>query len=364
MRPLLFLPTVVLLGAPVALLACGGGMKASPASDSGTSLTPESGAVQQGDGGGSIVVTDEGGSDAGQWQDASPPMQLGAGGSAVATTGPTNVWVTGNGPILQYDGSSWASVFNDDISTFGSIWANSATDAWAVGYYPGPNSMLAGSIAHWNGTAWADVMDAPATNQLFDVWASSPSDVWVVGDEVVGAGLQAIILHFDGSTWTTSYTEAIQDFGRIWGSGPDDVWAAGLGDTVHYDGHSWSKGGPTSSTVGAFGVWGTGPSDVWAWGADANANGSLFHYDGTSWSAGTPIGASLSLSAMWGSSPTDIWAVGEDGSSGYDRALMMHFDGDAWSILPQAASAPVLSAVAGSGPDNIWCAGEAVVRLK
>jgi hypothetical protein len=364
MRPLLLIRTVVLLSAPFALFACGASRGANAVPDGGGSANPEAGASQGGDGGGGIVVDDAGPLDAGSWADATPPMTLGAG-SAIATTGPTDVWVTGNGPILHYDGTSWTSAFNDFNSTFGSLWANSPTDAWAVGYYPGPNSMLAGSVAHWNGTAWADVTDVPPTNQLFDVWASGPGDVWVVGDEVVGAGLQAIILHYNGTAWSVAYTEGIQDFGSVWGSGPDDVWAAGLGDTVHFDGQAWSKAGPASSAVDAFGMWGTGPDDVWAWGTDSGTdNGELFHYDGSGWSAGTPLGMALSVADMWGSSASDIWAVGVDGTSGYNRALTMHWDGSAWSILAQSTSAPVLDAVAGSGPDNIWCAGAAVLRLK
>ncbi len=346
----------LLLSGPLSVLACGGTTENLAASRDGGSASPE---------GGSIVIDDPGRTDAGTWVDASPPPQLGAG-SAVATTGPTDVWVVGNGPILHFDGTSWSSVFTDSMSTFGSLWANSPTDAWAVGYYPGPNSMLVGSIAHWNGVAWGDVTDAPPTNQLFAVWGSSASDVWVVGDEVVGEGLEAIVLHFNGSAWTVAYTESVQDFGRVWGSGPSDVWVSGLGGMVRFDGATWSKAGPTSATVHTFeGVWGTGPSDIWAWGMDdGGENGWVFHYDGDAWSAGTPIGASLSVSDMWGSSPADVWAVGSDGTTGYTRALMMHWDGQAWSVLPQASDAPVLDDLAGSGPDNVWAAGDAVLRLK
>jgi hypothetical protein len=330
-------------------------------SEAGASV--EAGSTPNGDGGG-IVVVDGGQLDAGTWVDASPPSQLGAG-SAVATTGPTDVWVTGNGPILHYDGTTWTSAFDDSQSTFGSLWADSPTDAWAVGYYPGPNSMLAGSIAHWNGTAWSDVTGVPPTDQLFRVWGSGPNDVWVVGDQVVGENLGAIILHFDGSSWSTAFTESIQDFGDVWGSGPNDVWVTGLGDMVHYDGKAWSKAGPTSATVHSFGVWGTGPSDVWAWGTDDGGdNGTLFHYDGSHWSSGTPLGASLSVTDMWGSSSTDIWAVGTDATSGYNRALLMHWDGHVWSILPQSQTAPVLDDITGSGAGNIWCAGDAVLRLQ
>jgi hypothetical protein len=256
----LWIGVVLFLSGSPTLFACGGATGGSAGSEAGAPAMPEAGSIV-------IVVDDAGMIDAGTWADASPPAQLGAG-SAVATTGPTNVWVAGNGPILHYDGASWTSVFDDSESTFGSLWANTPTDAWAVGYYPGPNSMLAGSIAHWNGTAWTDVTNAPPTNQLFRVWGSSPSDVWVVGDEVVGNGLTAIVLHFNGSTWSIAYTDATQDFGSVWGSGPNDVWVSGLGDTVHFDGTTWSRAGPTSATVHTVGVWGTGPSDVWAWGAN------------------------------------------------------------------------------------------------
>ena len=138
---LLALAPALLVGGSLTLLACGGSTSSATSPDGGAGQGGDGGGGGPGDGGVVIVVEEAGPVDAGTWVDASPPTQFGSG-SAVATTGPTDVWVTGNGPILHYDGTTWTSVFDDSISTFGSLWANSRTDAWAVGYYPGPSRTL------------------------------------------------------------------------------------------------------------------------------------------------------------------------------------------------------------------------------
>ena len=118
-----------------------------------------------------------------------PPCLSGAG-SAVATSRPDRRVGHRHRPHLAFRRDNLrTSVFNDDMSTFSSLWANSPTDAWAVGYYPGAEQHARG----WNRALERHGVERrdrrPPTNQLFDVWASGPSDVWVVGMQVVGGGL-------------------------------------------------------------------------------------------------------------------------------------------------------------------------------
>lgn len=64
------------------------------------------------------------------------------------------------------------------------LWANSATDAWAVGPL--------GTIVRYNGTSWA-VVKSGVTVTLRGVWGTSASDMWAVGDG-------GTILHYEVPT--------------------------------------------------------------------------------------------------------------------------------------------------------------------
>jgi len=74
--------------------------------------------------------------------------------------------------IVHYNGTSWSSVTSPPSQGLVSVWAASASDAWAVGY--------GGAIVHYNGTSWSNVTSG-TTQDLFGVWGSSGSDLWAVG---------------------------------------------------------------------------------------------------------------------------------------------------------------------------------------
>jgi hypothetical protein len=97
---------------------------------------------------------------------------------AVGGSAPNDLWIAGLNTILHWDGSTWS---NANVSFSGydiqSVWANSTTDAWAVG----------SSTFHWDGTIWSIVADGPAgeglnpQEGLHGVWSSGPGDAWIVG---------------------------------------------------------------------------------------------------------------------------------------------------------------------------------------
>jgi photosystem II stability/assembly factor-like uncharacterized protein len=107
---------------------------------------------------------------------------------------------------------------------------------------------------------------------LYDVWASSPEDVFVVGS-------QGLILHFDGQGWTQQRLPSSGESLRaVHGSGPDDIWAVGdQGALVHFDGASWiEQGSGTDQNLSS--VWVGSPSLAYA-----SSQTSIFRYNGTSW---------------------------------------------------------------------------------
>ena len=130
----------------------------------------------------------------------------------------------------------------------------SRTDAYAVGQKA--------TLLHWDGNAWSSISPwradgtgkAPPTYS--GVWASTSSDVWVVGDY----DSSGLVLHWDGAQWTS--TQLNTYLWSVWGSGPDNLWACGgTGSLYRYDGASWLSMGDQRYRY--YEVWGLGQNDVW-----------------------------------------------------------------------------------------------------
>jgi hypothetical protein len=115
--------------------------------------------------------------------------------------------------------------------------ADSATDAWAVGWYLNESTNLqVPLILRWNGTAWSQVpavgnfghpmdftpnptqalhwngatwsrVNSPSPsagdNELNAVTALSPTDAWAVGEfDNTNGRTSTLILHWNGTTWS------------------------------------------------------------------------------------------------------------------------------------------------------------------
>jgi hypothetical protein len=94
----------------------------------------------------------------------------------------------------------------------------------------------------------------------------------------------------------------------VWGSSGSDVFAVGESGTIlHYDGLAWSAMS-SGTSYWLFGVWSSSGSDVFAVGW----NGTILHYDGTDWSAMRRT--YFDLEAVGGSSGSDVFAVGQYGT--------------------------------------------------
>ncbi len=216
------------------------------------------------------------------------------------------------------------------------VWGSSRSDVWMVGD--------ASPFQHWDGSRLSH--DPNSTSPyLYGVWGSGPSDIWAGG----GA-----LWHYDGSSWSCPAPCAGEPTTNgIWGSRSDDIWAVGSESTaatiLHYDGKSWSPQ-TVSNAPGLNAVFGLAQDDVWAVGY----RGSILHYDGTAWSL-TQVSCSnyyYGLSGIWASAPNDAWAVG--------IGALLHWDGTSWSCTnPSLDFSANLSDVWGSGPSDVWVVGSA-----
>ena len=251
---------------------------------------------------------------------------------------------------------------------------SSATDVWAVG--------SAGTIIHWDGTAWTKVpLDRKDT--LLGVWASSASDVWVVSSLNVvlrGSGFVSGTATFverppiDPDD-PTNLNGAILT--SVWGAGPDDVFVGGPAANTwprnsmwrhvpEADGdpasapHAW-EGASTfckgSRCVDVNAIWGTSASDLWI----ASNSGMVLRSKGAvgdgggaeQWTTITTTVTIADLHGIWGSSDSDVWIVGDGGT-------IRHWSNDGtqrWKIVASPTTEN-LRAVWGTGPNDAWAVGD------
>jgi hypothetical protein len=217
-------------------------------------------------------------------------------------------------------------------------------------------------------------------NGLFAVSASSPSDIWAVG--------QAII-HFDGATWTDFPAPGIDgvvpsEMNCVADISPTDAWAAGnvsapviLGNgpsnqpvIEHWDGTQWSvfpsppfnKQGDSAQLTGMAAI---SANDIWVLGNATvlGIGGNLFeHWDGTAWTPQfVPLGGGhLAVGAASADAANDVWGVGSSGlSSAQASTFVVHFDGTIWQSVPSpnVGKSSAFNGVAALAPNDVWAVG-------
>ncbi len=214
-------------------------------------------------------------------------------------------------------------------------------------------------------------------NNLMAVSASSPSDIWAVGQTTI---------HFDGMKWTafsaptiagdnTSYLDGVVDVSstEAWAAGIVGIGTGAPNQVIeHWDGTAWSvfQGpafGPADQPA-IYGMTAVSANDIWTVGSlltDNELLHSLFeHWDGSAWTAyaGTFYGFFRGVSA---DAPDDIWAVGYSGLNFV--TFSQHFDGTAWQLVPtpDVGTGPnMLNGVVALAPNDVWAVGYSTATEK
>jgi hypothetical protein len=209
-------------------------------------------------------------------------------------------------------------------------------------------------------------------NSLFAASASSPNDIWAVGDSTI---------HFDGTKFTlfqaplingdnTAFLEGVVDIS------PTQAWAVGnvvdganLGQIIEqWNGTEWTLFPnpklPPNSQADLFGISAISANDIWAVGnfvEDSGLDFNLFeHWDGAAWTATTKLAAGFeALSGVSADSTDDAWAVGFQESDSI-ATFATHWNGTSWQSVttPNVGSGTnQLNAVLALAPDNVWAVG-------
>ncbi len=187
--------------------------------------------------------------------------------------------------VLHYDGSTWQEV--SVASPPGGVSINFSgtrvtesisfgpSNVWFGGWWGEPNQV--GSVTwrpllmNWDGSKLT-IHDGPAPHDGYygfhveSMSATGPNDVWAACAKNTAGGdsAKAVILHYDGSTWTQVQIPDAPiafEMNEVVAIAPNDVWAFGTipwttqGYVLHYDGSAWTPvaNGPYVDTATAQG---------------------------------------------------------------------------------------------------------------
>ncbi len=252
---------------------------------------------------------------------------------AIWGSGPTDIWVGGEGGIFHGQGASssaivWTAVATPAALPVLSMWGSSSDDVWAVAGKTHTSTqpfVYEGQVLHYTGASAGWSLD-PISSQpaaFSRVWGASSSDVWIGGD--MSASKALVLRGAPDGEGGMAWTEEKISVRKMTGGAAitrDSVLILGndlLTTGTFFTGVTTNGGDTFAWAVSDYGIgwsyfdaWGPAPNDVWL----AGAYGRLHHWDGTSWriarTAVTKFPIASTFHAIWGSGPDDIWVVGEN----------------------------------------------------
>lgn len=241
-------------------------------------------------------------------------------------------------------------------------------DAWSVGTAVVSSGLQVPVVLHWDGSQWTTRSFHQVDGQLATVTAGSSDDVWAGGTDFFTNG--ALIEHWDGRQWKRMATPAeagpVPEIVSIGYVSADDVWAYGqnFGEAkgasgqffaMHWNGRRWSDvpdGGAVAEALDAVTA-----SDAWRVGFEG-ANTLAEHWNGRRWkqvATVTPAAGGY-LTHVTAISSDDVWATGNvDG--GRHRTFTEHWDGSDWSLVHDGLDSATLETISGTASDDVWIGG-------
>jgi hypothetical protein len=303
----------------------------------------------------------------------------------------------------NWNGTAWSQLATPatpgNTALLTAVSASSATDAWAVGRTQVNKSSFEGLAMHWNGAAWSVSPGFPAAlspvggASAAGVADISPGDAYAIGNSATTAA--GSLAHWNGTAWSPvtlplpPHANSNTTLNAISAHGRGDVWIVGTfldsashrNETFseHFNGTAWRvvpMPPVNGSNINAFfqfnSINANTPSDVWAVGERGviDMPGSqktlIEHFNGTAWST-VPSPSPGSIDVLSGvttsNAPDNVWAVGTDVPAGKSvgQTLTLNWNGTAWNVVasPNTGSTDALGAVATKpGAAIVWAVGE------
>jgi photosystem II stability/assembly factor-like uncharacterized protein len=231
---------------------------------------------------------------------------------SVSALSPKDGWAVGYaGTIFHYNGTAWTTVNSPTSAILLSVFMVSATDGWIVGY--------GGTILHYNGHIW-ESFASPTSANLRSIFMDSAEEGWAVGEN-------GTILHFVQGQWKLANSPTINTLNSVFMISSHEGWIGGepasMGANtalLHYIDGSWQSvqspyEGPLNS------VFMTSSQEGWI----ASTHGTLLHYQNGAWLyKADNSNSAFDLYSIFMTSPTNGWAVGQEN-------LIRHYTNGSWT---------------------------------
>lgn len=239
-------------------------------------------------------------------------------------------WIVGTG-AARLDEGDWVNEESLGGYWFLDVFGLSTGDV----YFAGENGVL----VHATGAS-TQVLPVPSSTDFRTVWASSPNDVWVGGDE---------LLHWNGARWeqvaggaTRQQIEAVSVglAGGVFGSGENGIYAYGARGFTHM---------PGSPGVSSNGIATLGPNE-----ALFVTPGRTTRYDGTTFHDETSgMGGFEMVVGAAALGPDEVIAAVR-----YNDGVYRWVRDSGWESLPECAVEQQIYALSSAGPSATWMVGD------
>ncbi len=274
-------------------------------------------------------------------------------------------WIVGDsGTILRWDGANWNAFASPTSNDLFDVHCVSAADCKAVGEN--------GTIIHWDGANWSTVASGTGSDlYAISCEPNNPNNCFAAGETTFGFPpffffSQAIIQHWDGTSWSNSVSFGFS-FGGGWRLNDLSCPSAGCyaiadnGFIARYDpgGGNWVDDNSNTS-IPLNGVSCTADDYCWAVG-DRTGNTWNFDFRDTGW---TPLSqvvvnqARQNLNAVSCADSNNCWAVGDRRGN---RSTLGLWNGTSWTPLIQNISGSQtgnLTAVHCLAGNDCWAVGD------
>lgn len=126
------------------------------------------------------------------------------------------------------NGDSWEQKLETAGVFLLGVWGSGST-VFAVGGHTGDKSSGTVLSSLDSGETWSAMSIDAGAYCLNDIWGTSASNVYAVGEGGEGA-----VFHFDGTAWTQMPQSGMMPLCGIWGSSEENIFAVGDGVVLQY----------------------------------------------------------------------------------------------------------------------------------
>jgi hypothetical protein len=300
----------------------------------------------------------------------------------------------------QCNGTGWNVMTSNVTVQLNTVWASSATSAWAGG--------ASGTLVYYNGAQW-QVRASGTTQEIFQIHGSASNNIFAFAGTY-----QSQLLYFDGTSWATVgtlplyYTMAIATIGTkdvlafgqttstfgsntlmryrevngTWQSsvikqGTDfrranygyRLWAESLTSVYTPGGNYWDGatvtplGQPTYSLGGPGRMWKAGSLVL---GQDWQNGTTVMYSYASATNSWTPMatGFAGTIEDFHGPSANRIFLVGYTSSSSTTTGHVLYYDGVGWTNSPLPMGVPRLHSVWALPTGEVFAVGNAGTIIK